>query len=128
MSDKTDSPATDAATRTTPQPTEPVATEDTAMPEPKQTATEPQTASVETRSQPKPQKPDITPAPDPDAAATRAREAERDRVSTIYDLAGRLNPRAQLCRGSGETAARISTRPGARSSIRWPPSRGNPRL
>ncbi|SEG37077.1 prohead protease/major capsid protein fusion protein, partial [Jhaorihella thermophila] len=91
MSDKTDSPATDAATRTTPQPTEPVATEDTAMPEPKQTATEPQTASVETRSQPKPQKPDITPAPDPDAAATRAREAERDRVSTIYDLAGRLN-------------------------------------
>ncbi|MFC3119361.1 prohead protease/major capsid protein fusion protein [Jhaorihella thermophila] len=74
-----------------PQPTEPVATEDTAMPEPKQTATEPQTASVETRSQPKPQKPDITPAPDPDAAATRAREAERDRVSTIYDLAGRLN-------------------------------------
>ena len=31
------------------------------------------------------------PAPDSEAIATRAREAERDRVSTIYDLAGRLN-------------------------------------
>lgn len=91
MTDKTDTPATDAETRTIPQPTEPVATEDTAMPEPKPPATEPQTAAVETRAQPKPQKPDITPAPDAEAAATRAREAERDRVSTIYDLAGRLN-------------------------------------
>ncbi|MCT8159390.1 prohead protease/major capsid protein fusion protein [Pseudoruegeria sp. SHC-113] len=91
MSDKTDTPATDAATRTITQPTEPVATEDTNMPEPKTPATEPQTAAVETRSQPKPQKPELTPAPDAEAAATRAREAERDRVSTIYDLAGRLN-------------------------------------
>lgn len=79
MNDKTDTPATDAAT------------EATAMPEPKETATEPHTAAVETRSQPKPQKPELSPAPDPEAAATRAREAERDRVSTIYDLAGRLN-------------------------------------
>ncbi|MEC3860122.1 prohead protease/major capsid protein fusion protein [Mesobacterium sp. TK19101] len=91
MSDKTETPATDAATRTTPQPTEPVATEDTAMPEPKTPATEPQTAAVETRSQPKAQKPEVTPAPDAEAVATRAREAERNRVSTIYDLAGRLN-------------------------------------
>lgn len=30
-------------------------------------------------------------APDAEAIATRAREAERDRVSTIYDLTGRLN-------------------------------------
>ncbi|MEH0069337.1 hypothetical protein V6L77_01755 [Pannonibacter sp. Pt2-lr] len=35
--------------------------------------------------------PDAPAAPDSDAIATRAREAERDRVSTIYDLAGRLN-------------------------------------
>ena len=32
-----------------------------------------------------------TPAPDTEAVATCAREGERDRVSTIYDLAGRLN-------------------------------------
>lgn len=32
-----------------------------------------------------------TTAPDPEAVATRAREAERERVSTIYDLAGRLS-------------------------------------
>jgi hypothetical protein len=30
-------------------------------------------------------------SPDTEAIATRAREGERDRVSTIYDLAGRLN-------------------------------------
>ena len=35
--------------------------------------------------------PELTPAPDADAIATRAREAERDRVSTIYDLTNRLN-------------------------------------
>jgi hypothetical protein len=35
--------------------------------------------------------PEPTAAPDAEAIATRAREAERDRVSTIYDLAGRLN-------------------------------------
>lgn len=35
--------------------------------------------------------PDAPAAPDTDAIATRAREAERDRVSTIYDLVGRLN-------------------------------------
>ncbi|WP_374292965.1 prohead protease/major capsid protein fusion protein [Paenirhodobacter enshiensis] len=35
--------------------------------------------------------PEPSPAPDTEAIATRAREAERDRVSTIYDLAGRLN-------------------------------------
>ncbi len=35
--------------------------------------------------------PDAPAAPDSEAIATRAREAERDRVSTIYDLTGRLN-------------------------------------
>jgi len=45
--------------------------------------------SAEGRSQPNtPAEPN---APDAETAATRAREAERDRVSTIYDLAGRLN-------------------------------------
>ena len=35
--------------------------------------------------------PEPAPAPDSEAIATRAREAERDRVSAIYDLTGRLN-------------------------------------
>lgn len=35
--------------------------------------------------------PEPAPAHDSEAIATRAREAERDRVSTIYDLTGRLN-------------------------------------
>ena len=35
--------------------------------------------------------PEPAAAPDAEAIATRARDAERDRVSTIYDLAGRLN-------------------------------------
>jgi hypothetical protein len=58
-------------------------------------------ASTETRQQPAaaPAQPEPTatrmselaPAPDTEAIATRAREAERDRVSTIYDLTGRLN-------------------------------------
>lgn len=58
-------------------------------------------ASTETRQQPvaapaQPEPttarmPDPAPAPDSEAIATRAREAERDRVSTIYDLTGRLN-------------------------------------
>jgi hypothetical protein len=58
-------------------------------------------ASHETRQQPvaAPAHPEPTtarmqepaPAPDTEAIATRAREAERDRVSTIYDLTGRLN-------------------------------------
>jgi hypothetical protein len=58
-------------------------------------------ASTETRQQPAaaPANPEPTstrmpepaPAPDTEAIATRARESERDRVSTIYDLTGRLN-------------------------------------
>lgn len=85
MTDKTETPASDAATPAT---TQPVATEDTTMTEPKPAAPDSKVAASETRSQPKPQ---ATPAPDTEAVATRAREAERDRVSTIYDLAGRLN-------------------------------------
>ena len=89
MTDKTETPASEAAkATTTTQPTEPVETEDTPMTEPKAAAPEPKGAAVETRSQPTTQ---ATPAPDTEAVATRAREAERDRVSTIYDLAGRLN-------------------------------------
>lgn len=51
-------------------------------------------ASTETRQQSEPttaRMPEQAPAPDSEAIATRAREAERDRVSTIYDLTGRLN-------------------------------------
>ena len=58
-------------------------------------------ASHETRQQPvaasaQPEQtaarmPEPAPAPDSEAIATRAREAERDRVSTIYDLTNRLN-------------------------------------
>lgn len=64
------------------------ATEEITMPDDKTGATEAQTRASETRSQPKAPKPE---APDTEAIATRAREAERERVSTIYDLAGRLN-------------------------------------
>jgi hypothetical protein len=85
MTDKTQTPARDAAPI---QPTEPNDTEDTTMTEPKAAAPDAKVAASETRNQPKPQ---ATPAPDTEAIATRAREAERDRVSTIYDLAGRLN-------------------------------------
>jgi hypothetical protein len=91
MTDKTETPALDAVTPATTQPTEPVATEDTTMTEPKATTTEPQRAEVEARTQPKLPKTDAPAAPDTEAVASRAREAERDRVSTIYDLAGRLN-------------------------------------
>jgi len=80
MTDTTQNPASDAATT---QPTEPVETEDTTMTDDKTGA-----AEAQKRSQPKAPKPE---APDTEAIATRAREAERDRVSTIYDLAGRLN-------------------------------------
>ena len=50
-------------------------------------------ASTETRQQPvaAPAQPEQAAAPDSEAIATRAREAERDRVSTIYDLTSRLN-------------------------------------
>ncbi|MBD3788552.1 MAG: peptidase U37, partial [Sphingomonadales bacterium] len=88
MTDKTQTPASDAATPATPQPTAPVESEDTTMTEPKSAAPDQNVAASETRSQPKMQ---ATLAPDTEAVATRAREAERDRVSTIYDLAGRLN-------------------------------------
>ncbi|WRH63815.1 MAG: peptidase U37 [Fuscovulum sp.] len=58
-------------------------------------------ASIETRKQPiaapanpeptTARMPDAPAAPDSEAIANRAREAERDRVSTIYDLTNRLN-------------------------------------
>ncbi|WP_240482118.1 prohead protease/major capsid protein fusion protein [Ruegeria marisrubri] len=87
MTDKPKDPA-DAANET---PSDDNAVEDTTMTEPKTPDTEPKVAAAETRVQPKSQKPDVAPAPDTETVATRAREIERDRVSTIYDLAGRLN-------------------------------------
>jgi hypothetical protein len=80
MTDPTPSPAAAAA--------EPHATEETQMTAPTNAAAEPQARAVETRTLP--QAAPTTP-PDTEAIATRAREGERDRVSTIYDLAGRLN-------------------------------------
>jgi hypothetical protein len=87
MTDKLNAPAAEAKD----QPSDTLATEDTTMTEPKTPVAEPKVAAVETRTQPKPQKPDTAAAPDTEAVVTRARETERDRVSTIYDLAGRLN-------------------------------------
>lgn len=83
-------PMTDKTTPAAPadDTTDTAAAEETTMPDDKTGATEAPTRTAETRSQPKAPKPE---APDTEAIATRAREAERDRVSTIYDLAGRLN-------------------------------------
>lgn len=82
MTDKTP-PAAPAANTT-----DTAATEEITMPDDKTGAAEAKTRAAETRSQPKAPKIE---APDTEAIATRAREAERDRVSTIYDLAGRLS-------------------------------------
>jgi len=87
MTDKPNAPAEEA----TDQPNDANAVKDTTMTEPKTPVAEPQVAAVETRTQPKPQKASSAAVPDTEAVATRARETERDRVSTIYDLAGRLN-------------------------------------
>ncbi len=77
------------------QTNETAATEEITMTDEKTGTAEAQVHAADTRNQPKPQirgsasaKPEV---PDTEAVATRAREAERDRVSTIYDLAGRLN-------------------------------------
>ena len=77
MTDPTQTPAAAAA--------EPHATEETQMTDATHAAAEPQVRTSETRTLTQPA------APDTEAIATRAREGERDRVSTIYDLAGRLN-------------------------------------
>ena len=87
MTDKSNDPAAEAKH----EPSDANAVEGTTITEPKTPGAEPKVAAVETRAQPKPQKPDVAVAPDTEAVATRARETERDRVSTIYDLAGRLN-------------------------------------
>ncbi len=87
MTDKPNAPAAEAKD----QPSDTVATEDTTMTEPKTPVAEPKDGASETRAHPKPQKADTAAVPDTEAVATRARETERDRVSTIYDLAGRLN-------------------------------------
>lgn len=87
MTDKPNASAAEAKD----QPSDTVATEGTTMTEPNTPVAEPKVAAVETRAQPKLQKADTAATPDSESAATRAREAERDRVSTIYDLAGRLN-------------------------------------
>jgi len=88
MTDKTPAAPADQTNET-------AATEETTMTDDKTGAAEAQAHATDTRSQPGPSnqktasaKPE---APDTETVATRAREAERDRVSTIYDLAGRLN-------------------------------------
>ena len=83
MTDQTKTPAPDVAE----QPTTTVATEETTP------MTEAKDRANETRSQPKAPKPEATPAgtESADAMVSRARDTERERVSTIYDLAGRLN-------------------------------------
>ena len=88
MTDKTPAAPADQTNET-------AATEETTMTDERTGAAETQAHAADTRNQPKSQtqgsasaKPE---APDTEAVATRAREAERDRVSTIYDLAGRLN-------------------------------------
>jgi len=87
MTDKSNAPAEEAKD----QPSDAKAAEDTTMTETKTPDAEPKVAAVETSARPKPQKADTAAAHDTEAVATRARETERDRVSTIYDLAGRLN-------------------------------------
>ena len=97
MTDKTKSPAAkDADAETADQTTETVEQEETTtVTEPKQSASE--TRASETRAQTPSQQPAkpghgaTAPSEDADALVTRARDAERDRVSTIYDLAGRLS-------------------------------------
>ena len=85
MTDKTQSPAAKAADETT----ETVATEETT------TVTVPKAGASETRAQTKIQQPakpepgSAAPAEEAEALVTRARDAERDRISTIYNLAGR---------------------------------------
>ena len=87
MTDKSITPAEEAKDHTR----NANAAEDTKMLEAKTPSTEPKVVTVETRSQMTPTKADAGAMPDSEVIATRAREAERDRVSTIYDLAGRLN-------------------------------------
>lgn len=87
MTDKSNAPAAEAID----QPSGTVATEEIPMTDPKTPAPEQKAVASETRTQPKAQMPDAPVGPDTEAVATRAREGERDRVSTIYDLAGRLN-------------------------------------
>ena len=99
MTDQTNPAAGDAATPANNQPTAPVATEDATMTEPKAAAPELKVAAVETCAQIQTAQ---TSTAETEAVATRAREAERDRVSTIYDLAGRLN----LERGFAEDLVR----------------------
>ena len=98
MTDKTQTPASNAATPATTQPTAPVETEDTPMTELSSAAPDPKVAAVETRTQPKLPKTDAPAAPDTEAVATRAREAERDRVSTIYVLTGGTPEPRRVCR------------------------------
>ncbi|WP_424180081.1 prohead protease/major capsid protein fusion protein [Yoonia sp. TsM2_T14_4] len=101
MTDTSNAPATEAKDK----PSDNNADEDTPMTDTQKPTDEPKVAASETRTQPKPQMADIAAAPDTEAVATRARETERDRVSTIYDLAGRLN----LERGFAEDLVKRGT-------------------
>ncbi|WP_411037362.1 prohead protease/major capsid protein fusion protein [Shinella sp. BYT-45] len=94
MTEKTQTPAPTEEVVADPT-SETAATEETTMTDEKTGAAEAQAHATDTRSQPGPSNQRSAPAkpeaPDTEAVATRAREAERDRVSTIYDLVGRLN-------------------------------------
>jgi hypothetical protein len=104
MTDTSNEPASDAETQVQ-KPTEPVKTEETTMLEPKAAAPDPEGATIETRAQPKPQKPETAEAVDTAAVATHARETERNRVSTIYDLTAKLD----LERGFAEDLVKRGT-------------------
>ena len=110
MTDKTQTPASDAATPATTQPTAPVETEDTPMTEPKPAAPDPKVAASETRAQPKTQ---ATPAPDTEAVATRAREAEREKLAEkvpdplLRETAAILGDAARLLDGDRALAAQV---------------------
>lgn len=113
MTEKTDTPAPEAAAApSADQPSDTVASEDTPMTDPKPAATQPETRAADpqslgsaTRAQPHSRTSDEGQAYDPEADATRVRETERERVSTIYDLAGRLN----LERGFAEDLVKRGT-------------------
>ncbi|MET3791779.1 prohead protease/major capsid protein fusion protein [Aquamicrobium terrae] len=62
-----------------------------AQPQPAAAPTSAQPDPAATRTQPVASVPDAPTASKTEAVATRAREAERERVSTIYDLTSRLN-------------------------------------
>ena len=81
MTDKTETPASDAGTPATTQPTEPVETEETTMTEPKAAAPDPKVAASETRSH---------------RSNARGRDRAEDRVAVADHRRGSRPPARQL--------------------------------